>query len=181
VLIRKPDPCQRLLPLCNKLRLRLLLLYDPQSSQLLSQSLHLSKRAVSVGALNRTEPEISSSSPSSCSKSENIHPSRGTVQSWGWAPRACAGASLMHGNRIQQKHRSCSIRPDDWDPRSVTERTIVARVSRSARRLDVATGVKYNARPGVVGGTLPHSKSASECPYGQIIKLMSPQISLIAE
>jgi hypothetical protein len=71
-------------------------------------------------------------------------------------------------NRTQRKHQSCSIRPDDWDPR-LTERTIIARVRR------------FNARPGVVGGTLPHSESPSECPYGQTTQLMSTQVFPLAE
>jgi hypothetical protein len=72
------------------------------------------------------------------------------------------------GDRTQRKHQSCSIRPDDWDPR-LTERTIIARVRR------------FNARPGVVGGTLPHSESPSECPYRQTTHLMSAHIFPLAE
>jgi hypothetical protein len=44
--------------------------------------------------------------------------------------------------------------------------------------------VRFNARPGVVGGALPHSESlpeCPECPYGQTTKFMSPHIFLVAE
>jgi hypothetical protein len=72
------------------------------------------------------------------------------------------------GNRTQRKHQSCSIRTDDWDSR-LTERTFITRVRR------------FNARPGVVGGTLPHSESPSECPYRQTTQLMSAHVFSLAE
>src|ERR1700710_2870242 len=84
------------------------------------------------------------------------------------------GSNSLHwwifdaGNRTQRKRQSCSIRPDHWDPR-LTESIIIANVRR------------FNARPGVVGGTLPHSEIPSECPYGQTTQLMSTQIFPLAE